>query len=83
MPFLLNLKNLLCNDEVRSCVDNPRLKEKKIYKTVLDGSFYQNNDFFQRNKNALAIILYYDDLEVVNPLVRTLQNISSQYFIGL
>lgn len=68
MPFLPNLKNLLCNDEVRSCVDNPRLKEKKIYRTVLDGSFYQNNDFLRRNKNGLAIILYYDDLEVVNPL---------------
>jgi len=68
VPFLSNLKNLLYNDEVRFCVDNPRLKENNVYRTVLDGSFYQNNDFFRRNRNALAIILYYDDLEVINPL---------------
>lgn len=48
VSFLPNLKNLLCNDKVRSCVDNPRLKEKKIYRTVLDGSFYQNNGFFPK-----------------------------------
>jgi len=68
VPFLSNLKNLLYNDEMRFCVDNPRLKENNVYRTVLDGSFYQNNDFFRRNRNALAIILYYDNLEVVNPL---------------
>ncbi|XP_018369457.1 PREDICTED: uncharacterized protein LOC108765282, partial [Trachymyrmex cornetzi] len=68
VPFLSNLKNLLYNDEVRFCVDNPRLKENNVYRTVLDGSSYQNNDFFRKNRNAIAIILFYDDLEVVNPL---------------
>lgn len=35
---------------------------------VLDSSYYHKNEFFRNNENALAIILYYDNLGITNPL---------------
>lgn len=68
IPFLKNLKNLLKNDEVRMNIENPKPVTEGVYRTVLDGSYYQDNDFFRNHKNALAIIFYYDDLGIANPL---------------
>lgn len=68
IPFWDNLKALINNDEVRFHIENPKQHVNDVYRTVLDGSFYRNNEFFAKNPNALAIILYYDDLGVANPL---------------
>ncbi|XP_018360136.1 PREDICTED: uncharacterized protein LOC108759276 [Trachymyrmex cornetzi] len=68
VPFLKNLKNLLENDEVRSNIENPKPHEPGVYRTVLDGSYYRENPIFRNNNNALAVILYYDDLGIANPL---------------
>ncbi|XP_011883897.1 PREDICTED: uncharacterized protein LOC105571040 [Vollenhovia emeryi] len=68
VPFLANLNMLLCNDEVRLNVENARAQEGDVLKSVLHGSHYCKNEFFRKNQNALAIILYYDDLGVANPL---------------
>lgn len=73
VPFLNNLKNLLENDQVRSNIENPKSHEPGVYRTVLDGSYYQY-DFFRNHKNALAVILYYDDLGITNPLGAASQN---------
>lgn len=80
VPFLSNLKNLLMNDEVRANVDNPLLHKEGIYRSVLDGSYYQQNEFFQNENNPLGNILYYDDLGVDWVLVLQLKNY--QCFIG-
>ncbi|XP_034934923.1 uncharacterized protein, partial [Chelonus insularis] len=66
VPFLENLKNVLMNDEIRANVDNPLQYINGTYRTVLDGSYYRENEFFSQNPNSLAIILYYDDLEIAN-----------------
>ncbi|XP_066581837.1 uncharacterized protein [Prorops nasuta] len=42
------------------------LIDAQIIRTVLDGSYYRENSFFSKNENALAIILYYDDLSMTN-----------------
>lgn len=68
VPFFKNLKNLLENDEIRSNIENPKPHKSGIYRTVLDGSYYRENDFFCNHNNALAVILYYDDLGIANPL---------------
>jgi len=68
IPFIANLKTLLMNEDIRSNVDNPLEHENGVYRTVLDGSYYQENTFFREHKNSLAIILYYDDLGIANPL---------------
>ena len=33
-----------------------------------DGNLYHNHPLFAAHPNALQLILYYDDLEVCNPL---------------
>lgn len=68
IPFLESLKNLLNNDEIREMVENPRISEDGVLRTVLDGEYYRNNEFFKNNKNSLAIILYADELGIANPL---------------
>ncbi|XP_057329780.1 uncharacterized protein LOC130670395 [Microplitis mediator] len=69
--FNMNLKNLVSNKEVYfNIMSNPENSDY-IYRTVLDGKFYKNNEFFKNNKNALAIVFYYDDLGVANPLGAT------------
>ncbi|XP_011859325.1 PREDICTED: uncharacterized protein LOC105556825 [Vollenhovia emeryi] len=37
-------------------------------KSVLDGQYYKSHNFFKSTPNSLAIILYYDEVEVTNPL---------------
>lgn len=68
VPFSKNLTNLLKNDAIRSNIENPKPYIPGIYRTVLDGSYYKGNEFFRNTSNALAVILYYDDLGIVNPL---------------
>ncbi|XP_044741962.1 uncharacterized protein LOC123302934 [Chrysoperla carnea] len=68
VPFNQNLINLMMNDAVRDNVDNPLTHKNGIFRTVLDGEYYKKNVFFQENLNALAIILYMDELGVANPL---------------
>lgn len=68
VPFLDNLKNLLQNEEIRLNVENPKLHENGIFRTVLDGSYYRENALSQNYNNTLAIIFYYDDLGIANPL---------------
>ncbi|XP_066602470.1 uncharacterized protein [Prorops nasuta] len=60
-----NLKNLLNNEQVRSSIHG-NYHGGQIMRTVLDGSYYQENSVFSKNENALAIIFYYDDLTMTN-----------------
>ena len=39
-----------------------------IKRDYCDGSFYKNHPLFSKDKAALQIIVYYDDIEVANPL---------------
>jgi len=67
IPLLDSLKRLLANDQIRYCVEIPR-HNGDVMKTVLDGAYYRTHPFFGTNINSLGIILYYDELEIVNPL---------------
>jgi len=48
-------------------VDNPK-QSRDYYRTVLDGEYYRCNPIFSQVVNALAIIFYYDEIEVADPL---------------
>lgn len=67
IPFLPAIKRLLQNKQIRHCVDNPRPHGEKLI-SILDGQYYRAHPFFSTVRNPLAIILYYDELEIVNPL---------------
>lgn len=54
IPFLPSLRVLLMNDQVRSCVENPLVSDDGKLRSILDGSFYKNNEFFKANPNGLG-----------------------------
>jgi len=67
LSLLSSLQRLLANKQVRYCVDNPR-NDGNVMKSVLNGQYYKSHEIFSKTPNSLAIILYYDELEVANPL---------------
>ncbi|RLU16140.1 hypothetical protein DMN91_011899 [Ooceraea biroi] len=79
VPFLRNLKFYLHNDDVLSCVDNPKPYDGTI-RTILDGSYYRSHKIFKRDKKALSIIVYYDDVEFANPLGAKTRKLSIFYW---
>ena len=69
IPLLDSLKQLLSNKRIRSVIlKEPSLCETGIYYDICDGSLYRNDRYFKIHKDALALILYHDELEVCNPL---------------
>jgi hypothetical protein len=43
-------------------------RNDEMLRDLKDGAAWENNEFFQENKDALCIILYSDELELENPL---------------
>ena len=35
---------------------------------ICDGQYYKDHSFFRAHSNALQVMLYYDDVEMCNPL---------------
>ena len=68
VPFSKNMENLLKNDEIRHCIDNPRMHADGIYRCILDGSRYRQNEFFRNNNNSVGVIIYIDEIGITNPL---------------
>jgi hypothetical protein len=85
------LKVLLSVDEILVEVLNPHTATNANLSDFCDGSVFKHHPLFGTNPNALQIIGYYDELEVVNPigsyvskhklgcLFFTLANIRPQY----
>lgn len=42
--------------------------QDNLMKDICDGQYISNSPLFERNSNALQILLYNDDIEIVNPL---------------
>lgn len=68
IPFIDNLTNLLNNEQILSNIENPKQHIDGLYRTVLDGSHYCESEFFRNHNKSLAIIFYYDDVGITNPL---------------
>lgn len=62
VPFMENLKSLLLNENFRSFITRRNENESDTYRTAFDGSYIKENEFFKKFPNALAIILYYDEV---------------------
>lgn len=74
IPFLESLKRIICHkDFKRALKSSPDLGSENIFTDVNDGSFYKNHPILC-DKNAIAIIAYYDDIEVTNPLGSKIKN---------
>lgn len=56
------------NKPSRFSLDNEKFVNDGIIRTFRDGKRYKNSEYFQLLPNALRVIFYYDDIEVMNPL---------------
>jgi hypothetical protein len=62
-------------DLVKAIVSDPgfvdqlstRSESEELY-DIKDGDFWKTSEYFQKNKDALGLIFYSDELEVCNPL---------------
>lgn len=66
--MLDNLKALLSLDEIASEVLNPHPSDQGDLRDFCDGSVFNSHSLFSTCPDALQIIGYYDELEVVNPI---------------
>lgn len=60
---------MLSNPAVRNEVSKPHHSTNDVcMQDFCDGSFVKNHALFQNHPQALQLIVYYDDIEVGNPL---------------
>ena len=68
VPIIDVLSLVLSNDDVKETILSEEPSAEGVIGSFIDGDQFKNNPFFQRYPHALRIDIYYDDLEVVNPL---------------
>ena len=62
------LQNLLSMPEIEFHVANSHFSKTDTFYDICDGVSFRSSNIFKQNPNALQIILYMDDIEVVNPI---------------
>lgn len=69
IPLLEVIKLVLSNAEVKNHIFNETTEpNNNLLKGFNDGDFFKQSDFFKEHPNGIRLQLYYDDLEVTNPL---------------
>ena len=69
IPIIESLRQILSSSKIRNVLfcDNFSSCEG-VYYDICDGTIYKDNEYFKVYKNALAIIIYHDDVEICNAL---------------
>lgn len=67
VPLRLSLSQLLKHEDVIEQIHHPQYNDNLI-KDFTDGSFFHKNSVFGSSDNALSLILYFDEFELVNPI---------------
>jgi len=68
VPFIQQVTQLLSLPEVYACINETKVIDEDLMTDYYDGISFQRDSLFQSNANALAIALYTDDFEIVNPI---------------
>lgn len=66
VPFLPTLEKVLSCPEVLHCVKNPLPHKPGVFKTALDGAFYQNHPTVLKHPHTLGVGLYTDGAEMTD-----------------
>ncbi|XP_011688405.1 PREDICTED: uncharacterized protein LOC105450321 [Wasmannia auropunctata] len=68
--FLLGIREncKISQTAIERVIEGVQHFDVNLFINYSDGSAYRENEFFRSHPNSLAIILYYDDLGVANPL---------------
>ena len=59
---------MLSNEVVRKEVTTSHIRSDGILEDFCDEEYFKEHQVFKVHPNALQFILYYDDIEVANPL---------------
>lgn len=64
------LQNLLSHPEIVAYVRNPcRPQNDSVFEDFRDGAWFQSHPIFEKHeKNIILLNLYYDDIELANPI---------------
>ena len=68
IPFENNLNSFLSLPEIWREITNCHRSDNDYMHDICDGSFIRNQHLFQDHPRALQIVLYTDDIEIVNPI---------------
>ncbi|XP_028409272.1 uncharacterized protein LOC114531867 [Dendronephthya gigantea] len=68
VPFLESLEQLLNNDSVMFDVKHPHKSTGNLLCDYCDGDDFVNHPLFSQDPYALQILLYFDEVEICNPL---------------
>lgn len=68
VPIIDTLTMVLKNKDVRAIIESETESNNGILASFIDGQHFKNHPFFQKYKHAIRLQLYYDELEIVNPL---------------
>ena len=69
VPLLESLANILKLEDFQAEILNPHENQSnEQLNDFCDGSLFKSHYMFSSDPNALQIIAYYDELEVVNPI---------------
>ena len=82
-PLKENIKCLLNMPEIWEFVNNNHCSGDGLTRNLCDGSFIKNSPLFQKNRNALQILVNHDYLEIVNTLSFHSQKHKVSIFISL
>ena len=68
VPILQTLEYLLKFEDIFAEVINGHRSSDRKLRDICDGNLFKQNTLYSSNENALQVILYYDDFNIVNPL---------------
>ncbi|XP_062580359.1 uncharacterized protein LOC134242286 [Saccostrea cucullata] len=69
IPLTESIEQLLQNKDILELVINqPTERNDRFYSDIQTGSVYCQNVHFQQNQIALPIVLYFDDVDICNPM---------------
>lgn len=69
IPITRTLESIIRNQNLRFQIDNePNNTNSESITSFRDTNTYKNSTFFQSHPNAIRINLYYDDIEICNPI---------------
>lgn len=68
MPIIDTLKLVRSNTEVKQAILSEQPSANDFLASFVDGDHFKDHPLFQKHRHALRIQVYYDELEIVNPL---------------
>lgn len=81
IPLLGTLEIQLSSQKLLNVVLNgPQFRNGIVLSDFSDGSFFQSHELFGNDDTALKILLYYDDVNLCNPLTNKVHKITLLYY---